>query len=182
MRAAKMRVGIYQGKTAKSAAVRVGRATGGRVNAKEEMTADGEKSTPRLDRAPRGKPAAKSDKGKGHTNVNVIVAPKSDTPKAPMPMPMMGGAGAPPMPPMPPRPPMMPPGGPMPPPGMPMRSRGGRVTKNDDEAADRKLIKSMIAKEEKREGRASGGRVHMTGGAEGGRGRLEKIKLQKAAK
>lgn len=168
MRAAKMKAGCYQGGHARSGFAcggRVKRAEGGAVTG-GDMAIGGGISKPRLDRAPRG--------DKGGSTVNVIVAPKPDAPAAPA-MPM---AGPPPMPQ--PIPPMMGPAGGAPagmPPGMPMRARGGRVNKaHPDEAQDRALIRKMIAQEEKREGRAAGGRVpHMTAGAESGMGRLQKI-------
>jgi hypothetical protein len=73
---------------------------------------------------------ARGGRAKGHTHVNVVVAPQGG--KEPVPVPVGGGMGAPPMAP-PPRPPMAPPMGGPPgaggPPGggMPMRAKGGRV-------------------------------------------------------
>lgn len=77
-------------------------------------------------------------KHKGHTHINIVVAPKGgDASGAAPPAPPIspgGGGGPPPMPPKPPMGPMgaglpgMPPGGPGGgPPGMPMRKRGGRT-------------------------------------------------------
>lgn len=123
-------------------------------------------------------------KGKGHTHVNVIVAPQAGG----------GGGGQPPMPPAagppmpPPRPPMgagmppgmppggMPPGMPPPgmhpgmpppglppgampppggmPPGLPVRKRGGRI--HDDAKEDRGLIKKVL----KEEGLKPAGHAH----------------------
>jgi hypothetical protein len=117
----------------------------------------------------------RAGKGKGHTHVNVIVAPQAGGggggpppmppaggPPMPPPRPPMG-AGAPPgMPPgMPPpgaMPPAMPPGMPPPglppgampppggmPPGLPVRKRGGRV--HGDAKEDRGLIKKVLKEE-----------------------------------
>lgn len=90
-------------------------ATGGTV----DMPIDGASAKPRLDRPGRKAPGKGKDKKAG-TNVNIIIAPKPDAPKAPD-MPMAGGPG--PMPPMP-MPPAPPAGGPPP---MPMRKTGGKV-------------------------------------------------------
>ena len=87
-------------------------------------------------------------KGKGKTQVNVIIGHQGQPAAQPVPVPVpAGGAPA-----MPPRPPMAPPPGAMPPPGagappagMPMRAKGGSVPK-------------------------------MEFGGGGGKGRLEKIK------
>lgn len=86
-------------------------------------------------------------KGKGKTQVNVIVGHGGQPPAQPVPVPVPA-AGPPPMPPRPPiaPPPIMPPpGAGAPPAGMPMRVKGGKVPKMD-------------------------------AGAGGGLGRLEKIK------
>lgn len=72
-----------------------------------------------------------SVKGKGRTQVNVIIGGGQNQPQA-VPVPVPSAA-----PPMPPRPPMPPQGAPMPPaaggmpPGMPMRAKGGSVPKMD---------------------------------------------------
>jgi hypothetical protein len=147
---------------------------------------------------PIGASGGKKSK-KGHTNVSININPASSntplTPPAPMPM----AAGAPPMP-MPPRPPMPPPGPLMgagapglppgavgAPPGMPPgplgqlalqqraagllpRKRGGRIP-HDDEAADKKLVNSMV-KQSALKGRARGGKILKGAGAESGEGRL----------
>lgn len=123
----------------------------------------GDSAKPRADRANGGRSkSGGSSHGKGHTSVNVIVAPQGGG-GAPMPQgmpphpPMMPPAGGPPpgagLPPPPPRPPMPPgaggpPGMGAPPPGMPMRKRGGAVGGGLKDA-----------------------------GAGGGKGRLEKIKM-----
>lgn len=125
---------------------------------------------------------------KGSTHVNVIVAPGGGPGAGAAPGPVVpptGSAAPPPAPMMPPRPPMggMPmaggPPGAMPPGLIPPRARGGKV--HPDEAQDRKLIKKMMKEEEKKEGetpeRASGGKVHMTAGAESGEGRLQKAAI-----
>lgn len=129
---------------------------------------------------------------KGHTNVNVIVAPQGGAGGAPaVPPPVLPAGGPPPMPmPPPPRPPMAPPGGPMagagpmapmppglPPPGlMPPRASGGRIEES---------LKAQGLSRSDTQGRAMGGKVvrphvadHMTAGAVSGLGRLEKAAIQ----
>lgn len=101
-------------------------------------------------------------KGKGDTNITIVVPG--------------GGAGAPPKPPMPPMgagpPPMPPPPGmgmgppPGPPPGMPMRAAGGRVGKAGGGALEYSQIKQSA-------GRAKAN-SYMRGGAATGVGREEK--------
>lgn len=135
----------------------------------------------------------RTKKGKGATNVNVIVAPQGGGDKPPMPMPPPALAGPPPgAPPMPPKPPMgagpmggLPPGaaglpmaagapGGVPPGIIPPRAAGGRVHK--DEAQDKALIERTLKEEGLVRERASGGRMpHMTAGAATGEGRLQKI-------
>lgn len=135
----------------------------------------------------------RTKKGKGATNVNVIIAPQGGGDKPPMPMPPPALAGPPPgAPPMPPKPPMgagpmggMPPGaaglpmapgapGGMPPGLVPPRKRGGRV--HEDAAQDKALIEKTLKDEGLVRERAAGGRMpHMTAGAASGDGRLEKI-------
>ena len=152
------------------------------------LRADGGPVTARADRPGR----AKGGRVKG-TTVNVIVAPKQDTPQATPAMPPM-----PPKPPMPPlapaaagAPPPVPGLGGMPPPPMPMRAKGGAVksigmdvgtkvqhsgNKNDTQNIGRKPV---ITK-------ATGGAIYSDGrkgkqmawlkgvGAGGGEGRLKK--------
>lgn len=135
----------------------------------------------------------RTKKGKGATNVNVIVAPQGGGAAPPMPMPPPVLAGPPPgAPPMPPKPPMgagpmggLPPGaaglpmapgapGGMPPGLVPPRKRGGRV--HADESQDKALIQKTLKDEGLVRERARGGRMpHMTAGAATGEGRLEKI-------
>lgn len=107
-----------------------------------------------------------NSKGKGHTHVNVIVAPQggNQPPMTPPPnLAALAGGAHPPMPaPAPTAPPM---GGPpmavgAPPPGgppMPMRKRGGKIT---GKPSDMKVIASELAEHERKEHhRARGGNV-----------------------
>lgn len=127
----------------------------------------------------------RAKKGSGKTNVNVIIAPQGGAPGAgaPPPMPMPPPAMA--KPPMAPPPMMKPPMGPPPggpgaglpmapgapggmPPGLiPPRAAGGAV--------EQTLKAEGLVRSDKPEGRARGGKVHMTAGAATGVGRLEKI-------
>lgn len=156
----------------------------------------GAKSSARLDRYARGGKV----KGKGHTSVNVVVAPQGgDKPAIPAMPPQ--GAMPPPRPPMPPMAgpgaPMMPPGGPGSPPGVIRRSggrayaSGGKVTAAYKEGlrngtqvqhSDGKNDGSDIYRA-KQITYAKGGKVRgIDDGAGGGEGRLEKIALQKRSK
>lgn len=163
------------------------------------LKVDGQKGTSaRLDRYARGGKV----KGKGATNVNVIIAPQGggDHSAPPMPPLSAGAAGGPPsLPAPPPAPAMMKPpmGGP---PGMPMRASGGRIKsgpawaeglrngtpvehtdgKNDtkDIVRPRQVTYAKGGKVEA--GKGMGPR--MTAGAESGEGRLQKTAMQKRSK
>lgn len=145
----------------------------------------------------------RTKKGKGATNVNVIIAPQGGAPTPPPMPPILAGGPPPGAPPMPPKPPMgagpmgMPPGaaglpmspgapGGMPPGIVPPRAAGGRIGRakggavHEDEAQDKALIEKTLKDEGLVRERASGGRLpnqkhHMTAGAATGVGRLEKI-------
>lgn len=129
-----------------------------KLKLKEGGDVEGEPSAPRLDRKSSGG-AAKGKKSGNH--VNVIIAPPAKDSAPPMPPPMMPPphppmAGPPPGPP--PGPPGAPPPGAMGPPKPPMGPPPG-----------------MGGPPPGMPMRASGGRVpHLTGGAGGGEGRMEK--------
>lgn len=168
--------------------------------------ADGMAAKPNLGRPGRKMAKGKSGKSGKGTNVNVVIMPKPDAPKAPAdmaapPPAMMGPA------PMP--PPAAGPGGPPPP--MPMRAKGGRVQDVRDgdegqtqgaESGAMKLVQGRKAggtvnaekhtagqdTSAEREamsvltGKKEGGPVlKMQAGAGGGKGRMEKIAKQKRA-
>ena len=160
-------------------------ASGGSISDIEQANVDQKLSA-------QGRARGGRTKHKG-THVNVIVAPQGGGAPAAPPMPPMGanpalmppkppmappGPSAGPMPPMGPGgpmaggPPMMPPGA-MPPGMMPPRARGGKVN-HADAKEDKAMIKKMV-KSDSLKGRARGGKVHMTAGAESGPGRLEKV-------
>lgn len=134
-----------------------------KIKLKDGGHVEGMKDHKRLDRASGGR--ANKSKGKGGNHVNIVVAPGGHGGGgAPGGLPPPAGAGAPPprppMPPPPGGPPMgAPPGGPpgMPPPRPPMGPPVGAG------------VPGMMP-------RARGGRVHLSGGAGGGEGRLEKTK------
>jgi hypothetical protein len=172
---------------------------GGRVHAKGKHASGGsisdiEQANVDQKLSAQGRARGGRTKHKG-THVNVIVAPQGGAAPAGPPMPPLGANPA--M--MPPKPPMappgaagpmgMPPGGPMAggpammPPGMgapgglppgimPPRARGGKI-EHADVKEDKAMIKKLV-KPESLKGRARGGKVHMTAGAESGPGRLEK--------
>jgi hypothetical protein len=153
-----------------------------------EIKAEGKASGGRLDKFARGGAAKKH--GKGHTHINIVVAPKGGDGPAPPP----GlGAGGPPMggaPPMPPKPPMGPPpggpmgagppGGPMPPPGMKppgMMKDGGKVYSG---ISSKKNIEHWAGRATSNTKYNTGGAIaplnppHLKGGAGGAAGRLSK--------
>lgn len=135
-----------------------GYASGGRVDVGEKQykRSLGEDAAPvaelgkppkrRSDRPMRAKGGrVKGGKGKGHTNVNVIVAPSGGPQAGLGPKPIMPPPGLAPPPPMPPpmaaKPPMpMPPPGAAPPGMPPMRAKGGRVP-HDVKEPPRKVAK-----------------------------------------
>lgn len=132
---------------------------------------DGEGAKSHLAKRARGGSTPKK-----HTTVNVVVAPQGGMhppmgmapPMMPPHPPMAPPPGAQPM--MPPRPPMAPPGaGGMPPPGMKppgMMKRGGVVQSTSDEGVPSESLLQA----------ASGGKVpHMSAGAMGGEGRIQKM-------
>lgn len=131
---------------------------------------DGEGAKSHLAKRARGGSTSKK-----HTTVNVVVAPQGGMhpPGSPGMMPAGGPPMAPPpgaQPMMPPRPPMAPPGaGGMPPPGMKppgMMKRGGGVQSTSDEGVPAESLLQA----------ASGGKVpHMSAGAMGGEGRIQKM-------
>lgn len=158
---------------------------------KDEPNETFQVSANRPNKAPP-RPARKAGgRAKGKTNINIVIAqPKPQAnpmqqppqgPIRPMPPPQMAGP-----------PPGMPPGGPGgpppmggPPPGMPPqmpRKTGGRALPNLKHAGAGGG-KGRIEKIalQKRSGRKEGGMVHMTAGAGSGEGRLQKIKLQERA-
>lgn len=171
-----------------------GRAMGGRL--------EGELGAPGAHMGGVGKKSRKSPS----TNINIVIAPpqKGGAPEGGIP-PMLapsGGAGAPPagpggpggppppgaaggLPPgLPGGPGMVPPGAM--PPGMPElpRKRGGRVDpfskkQHPDEAEDQAMIKDMVKPSALKRARGGGiPRVGLTGGADGGAGRIEKAEAR----
>lgn len=156
-----------------------------------DISVGGRKSLSRFARGGKVRP-------RGNVNVNILM-PQSggqDHPQPipiPIPAPPPGppGGGGPPM--------VPPPGGPPMPPPM-MRARGGRIKKQTGGAADRatnlendtpSTPLSTVPDEMRRRagsngnvagkaGRASGGRIHMTAGAESGKGRLQKARQYNA--
>lgn len=169
-----------------------------RLKLKHGGAAEGEKAEERMDRPKREHHAKGGHAGKkGGTKVNVVVMPQGHDPGmggglAGGPPPMGGGA-PPPRPPMAPppaaamapKPPMGPPpgmAGAPPPPGMGMRppgmKRGGHVKRADggmvEPGSDRPLAPLTEQQTPKSQYKRGGTAKQMTGGAGGGRGRLEK--------
>lgn len=170
---------------AKGGKVMKHRADGGDVSAIEEANRDQAAATPR----------ARGGRTKGHTHVNVIVAPQGGGTPPPPVIPTGPGMapGGPPV--MPPRPPMagppgVPPGVPpmaagapggIPPGMMPPRKRGGRIEKQTDPTPE--TLKDTGLKAFERgdhvdgvTGPPSGGKSRMSSGGHSGPGRMERIK------
>lgn len=172
-------------------------ASGGAVKGENPSLAEGLSAAGGPSKMGAGKKSGKAKK-EAKTNVNVVIMPKGDDakpPMPPMPMPPGAAAGMPP-PPMPPGPPMPPPGaGPGGPPPPMMRKAGGRVMKHDDAAADKSMVAKGVHKHEAnmhpgkpKTKLATGGPAKepttkglvaengFQGGGGGGVGRLEKMK------
>jgi hypothetical protein len=144
---------------------------------------------PTYNKGGRIKGRAEGGRVKGRTNVNVIVMPPTSPgqggPNVPPPVlptgnPPVPPGSATPLPPMPLMAPALPPNGIGTNPAVPPipRRRGGRVH-HTDVGEDKALIRSMV-KRSALKGRAKGGRIHMTAGAESGEGRLEKARARAA--